>query len=86
MERSSTWLRVAVIGWRSLSVSAWIREARKRGLAFVVSVDAHSTRDLANVRFGVDTARRGWLQRSHVLNTLEAPEFAARVHPLSGRS
>jgi DNA polymerase (family 10) len=65
---------------------AWIREARKRGLAFVVSVDAHSTRDLANVRFGVDTARRGWLQRSHVLNTLEAPEFAARVHPLNGRS
>jgi DNA polymerase (family 10) len=64
---------------------AWIREARKRGVPFVVSVDAHSTRELANVRFGVDTARRGWLQRSHVLNTLEAPEFAARVHPLNGR-
>ena len=63
---------------------AWIREARKRGVPFVVSVDAHSTRELANVRFGVDTARRGWLQRSHVLNTLEAPEFAARVRPLNG--
>ena len=59
----------------------WIREARKRGLPFVISVDAHSTRDLQNVRYGVDMARRGWLQRSDVLNTLEAPEFAARVRP-----
>jgi len=47
----------------------------------VISVDAHSTRDLQNVRYGVDMARRGWLQRGDVLNTLEAPEFAARVRP-----
>jgi len=59
----------------------WIREAKKRGLPFVISVDAHSTRDLQNVRYGVDMARRGWLQRGDVLNTLEAPEFAARVRP-----
>jgi DNA polymerase (family 10) len=61
---------------------AWIRQARRRGLPFVVSVDAHSTRELQNVRYGVDMARRGWLQRSDVLNTLEAPEFAARVRPV----
>jgi DNA polymerase (family 10) len=60
----------------------WIREARKRGLPFVISVDAHSTRDLENIRYGVDMARRGWLQRSDVLNSLEAPEFAALVRPL----
>jgi DNA polymerase (family 10) len=60
----------------------WIREAQKRGLPFVISVDAHSTRDLQNLRYGVDMARRGWLQPSDVLNTLEAAEFEARVRPL----
>jgi DNA polymerase (family X) len=59
----------------------WIRAARRRGLPFVVSVDAHSTRDLENVRWGVDMARRGWLERKDVLNALPAAEFAARVRP-----
>jgi DNA polymerase (family 10) len=59
----------------------WIRAARRRGLPFVVSVDAHSTRDLENVRWGVDMARRGWLERKDVLNALPAAEFAERVRP-----
>jgi DNA polymerase (family 10) len=60
---------------------AWIRVARRRGLPFVISVDAHSTRDLGNLRFGVDMARRGWVRRGEVLNALSAAEFAARVRP-----
>ncbi len=60
----------------------WIRAARERGLSFVVSVDAHSTRALENVRWGIDMARRGWLERSDVLNTLPAAEFASRVRPV----
>jgi DNA polymerase (family 10) len=59
----------------------WVRAARERGLSFVVSVDAHSTRELENVRWGIDMARRGWLERKDVLNTLPAAEFAARVRP-----
>ena len=39
---------------------------------FVVSVDAHSTRALHNLRFGVHTARRGWIRRGEVLNALSA--------------
>jgi DNA polymerase (family 10) len=59
----------------------WIRAAHERGLPFVVSVDAHSTRELANVRWGIDMARRGWLEAKDVLNTLAPAEFAARVRP-----
>jgi DNA polymerase (family 10) len=59
----------------------WIREARARGIRFVVSADAHSVAGLRNLRFGVDMARRGWLSRSDVLNTLEAKAFAAAVSP-----
>ena len=59
----------------------WIREARRRGIRFVVSTDAHSTGGLRNVRWAVDMARRGWLRTSDVLNTLGPAEFAAAVHP-----
>jgi len=59
----------------------WIREARKRKIKFVISVDAHSTGALNNLMYGVGIARRGWLRRSEVLNTLGAKPFAKAVRP-----
>jgi DNA polymerase (family 10) len=59
----------------------WIREARRRGLKFVVSSDAHSVADLSYLRWGVDMARRGWLTRQDVLNTLGPDAFQAAVRP-----
>ncbi len=46
------------------------RLARESGVKVVISTDAHSAADLRYMRFGVDQARRGWLSRSDVLNTL----------------
>jgi DNA polymerase (family 10) len=62
----------------------WIREARARGIRFVVSTDAHSVRQLGYLKFGVAMARRGGLRRHEVLNTLDAPGFAAAVRPGGG--
>ena len=45
------------------------RLARDMGVKIAVSTDAHSTGGLGNLRFGVDQARRGWLEADHVLNT-----------------
>jgi DNA polymerase (family 10) len=59
----------------------WIHEARRRGIRFVVSSDAHSTAALRNVRWGVAMARRGRLRRADVLNTLGPDAFAAAVRP-----
>ena len=59
----------------------WIREARKRKIKFVISVDAHSTGALNNLKYGVATARRGWLRRSEVLNALGAGAFQKAVRP-----
>lgn len=59
----------------------WIRVARERGIKFIVSTDAHSVGGLENLRHGVSTARRGWLTRGEVLNTLDAPAFMRAVHP-----
>lgn len=60
----------------------WVQEARKRGIRFVISTDAHSTDGMANLRFGVHAARRGWVQRDEVLNTLDAESFLRAVKPL----
>jgi len=62
----------------------WLKAARERGLAFVVSTDAHSVGELGNVRYGVAMARRGWIGRDAVLNTRNAAEFVRAVAP-SGR-
>jgi DNA polymerase (family 10) len=59
----------------------WIRKARGRGIAFVVSTDAHSVAALDNLRWGVDMARRGWLSRGDVLNTRGVDAFRAAVRP-----
>ncbi len=59
----------------------WIRAARERGLRFVVSTDAHSVDALANQRYGVAMARRGWVRRGEVLNTLDTEAFVRAVSP-----
>ncbi|MCC7174358.1 MAG: DNA polymerase/3'-5' exonuclease PolX [Bryobacterales bacterium] len=46
-----------------------LRLAKQRGVRFVISTDAHHPKHLANMRYGVLTARRGWLEAADVLNT-----------------
>ena len=41
----------------------------KLGVSVVVSSDAHSVARLDNMRYGVDQARRGWLEHSQIVNT-----------------
>jgi DNA polymerase (family 10) len=45
------------------------------GLKFVISTDSHHTSEFANLRWGVHNARRGWVERSSVINTLPLEGF-----------
>lgn len=56
-----------------------VRSAKRRGCRFTISTDAHRPSHLENMRFGVLTARRGWLEAADVLNTLPAAEFADAI-------
>jgi len=47
----------------------YCRMAKEAGVKLAVSTDAHSTADLDFLRFGVDQARRGWLEPGDVINT-----------------
>jgi DNA polymerase (family 10) len=60
----------------------WLREARKRKIKFVISVDAHSIGALNNLKFGVGTARRAGIRKGEVLNTLGVKAFQKAVRPL----
>jgi DNA polymerase (family 10) len=56
-----------------------VRTARQLGCKFTISTDAHRQQHLQNMRFGVLTARRGWLQPEDVLNTRSLAEFEAAL-------
>jgi DNA polymerase (family 10) len=45
------------------------RRAKDHGVHVAISTDAHSSRDLDFMRFGIDQARRGWLSAGDVVNT-----------------
>jgi DNA polymerase (family 10) len=53
-----------------------IRTARSKGARFTISTDAHHPKHLAGMRYGVMTARRGWLGPADIMNTRGADEFA----------
>lgn len=63
----------------------WIhcKRAKALGVKLVINPDAHSTSELEYTAFGVDVARRGWLEKADVFNTKSAAEvakaFAARA-------
>jgi DNA polymerase (family 10) len=59
----------------------WLRAARARSIPVVLSVDAHSVRDLGYLRWSVGQARRGWVRRGDVLNTRPLEEFRRAVRP-----
>ncbi|MFC8519921.1 DNA polymerase/3'-5' exonuclease PolX [Streptomyces sp. NPDC057257] len=46
-----------------------ILRARRHGVRFAVNSDAHAVPHLANMRYGIATARRGWLTAEDVINT-----------------
>ncbi len=48
----------------------YLRKAKEMGIRISIGSDAHGALDLNWMRFGVGIARRGWLEKSDVINTL----------------
>jgi DNA polymerase (family 10) len=53
----------------------WSKRAMEEGVKLSVDSDAHSTGELENIQFGIATARRGWLEAKHVVNTFSLREL-----------
>ena len=61
-----------------------LRMAKERGVKIVISTDAHSTRGLTAMRYGVQMARRGWLEARDVINTLSTEKLLATLRAKPG--
>ena len=62
----------------------YLRMCKERGVKVVISTDAHTTTNLSFIRYGVTMARRGWLEKKNVINTLPCDEFLAALRPKPG--
>jgi DNA polymerase (family 10) len=54
---------------------AGLRHGLAKGMKTSVNPDAHETSGLADIAYGIDTARRGWCTVGDVLNALSLPEL-----------
>ncbi len=58
--------------------------ASQKGLLCCINADAHAVDQLAFVRSGVNVARKGWLEKKNVINTLpliKIKKFISQMHP-----
>jgi DNA polymerase (family 10) len=53
------------------------KQAKEAGVAIVLSTDAHATNEFTNLKFGVNQARRGWLEASDIINTRSLDDLRA---------
>lgn len=49
--------------------------AREIGVKIAINTDAHNTEQLHFIKYGIDQARRGWLEKRHVLNAMPSVQF-----------
>ncbi len=53
-----------------------LRQAKQHGVKIVINTDSHHTSHMEKIRYGVLQARRAWLTKDDVLNTLSPDKFA----------
>jgi len=63
-----------------------LRMCKERGVKVVISTDSHTAGNLAFIHYGVTTARRAWLTKGDVINTLPVSEFLEALRPKPGAS
>ena len=59
-----------------------LKLARDRGMKVIISTDAHSPDHFKLMRYGVVTARRGWMRKEDILNTLPPKVLLESLRPL----
>ncbi len=57
----------------------FVKEAMEMGVKFTLGTDAHHKGHMDNMLWGVSVARRGWLEKKHVLNALTLKDFEKMV-------
>jgi DNA polymerase (family X) len=77
--KRNVWMEINASPERLDLHAALIRRAKELGCKFTISTDAHHPKHLANMRYGVAMARRGWLTADDVMNTRSRAAFAEAI-------
>ena len=68
--RTGTWIELNCSSMRMDMDWRWWHRARDKGVKCVINPDAHRVAQFAMLRHGVTMARKGWLRREDVMNTM----------------
>jgi DNA polymerase (family 10) len=52
----------------------YVKRGKELGCKFAISLDAHEKEDLDNAEYGVAVARKGWLEKSDIINCMTLAE------------
>ncbi len=55
------------------------RTANQQGVLLVIGTDAHSVKQMRFMEYGVAVARRGWLEKKDILNTLQLDDLMKKL-------
>ena len=56
-----------------------VRLAIEWGVDLIINTDSHSASELNLMKYGVNTARRGWAEKNNIVNTLSYEEFVRKI-------
>ncbi len=73
--RTGTWIELNCSSYRMDLDWRWWHRARDKGVKCVINPDAHRISQFAMLRHGVTMARKGWLRRQDVMNTLSLEDI-----------
>ncbi|MBM7644765.1 DNA polymerase (family 10) [Scopulibacillus daqui] len=57
--------------------SHWLKKAQEANVKIAINTDAHSIDMLEDMKAGVSSAKRGWIRKDSVLNTMSRSSFEA---------
>lgn len=70
---------------KALEINAWperldlsdglVKEAREKGVKFVIDTDSHALSHMDNMFYGVSVARRGWCEKKDIINSWSTEKF-----------
>ena len=83
---TGTWIELNANPWRfDMDWRLW-PYAKSKGVKCVINCDAHRNEHAGFLRLGASVARKGWLEKSDVINTLPLKELKQELQRKRGRS
>jgi DNA polymerase (family 10) len=82
---TGTWIELNASPWRlDMDWRLW-PYAKSKGVKCVINCDAHRNEEAGLLRLGASLARKGWLEKGDVINTLPLPALREMLKQKRGK-